>query len=206
MCNEYARQIALGTLAEEFSQTKPLLPAFAWAEGRIPNDLDGKASVRIRDTAPIVRLQGERLIGEMVTWAWAGPRGKPVFNFVSEKRDFARSDRVLILATGFYEYTEPAAPKVKLKDRHLFTLPGQPWFWIAGIVKEGCFTMLTVAPGPDVSPYHDRQIVVLPPADGIDWLTLTKSQGDILATPPAGTFDVVTVRKDGVAIDALTTS
>ena len=28
----------------------------------------------------------------------------------------------LIPATGFYEYTAPEKPKVKLKDRHLFTI------------------------------------------------------------------------------------
>ena len=58
MCNEYARQIALGKLAEEFSRTRQL-PLFGWLGGRIPNDLNGKASVRIRDSAPIFRLQGD---------------------------------------------------------------------------------------------------------------------------------------------------
>jgi putative SOS response-associated peptidase YedK len=32
---------------------------------------------------------------------------------------------------------------------------------VAGIVKEGAFTMLTTEPGEDMRPYHDRQIVVL---------------------------------------------
>jgi len=201
MCNEYARQIALGKLQEEFSRTR--LPALEWAGGRIPNDLEAKASVRIRETAPVFRLRGDRLIGDMISWAWAGPRGKPVFNFVSEKRDFARSDRVLILATGFYEYTDPAAPRVKLKDKHLFVRPNDPWFWIAGIVKEGCFTMLTTPPGPDVAPYHDRQIVTLAPSTGIDWLTMARPQAELLATPAESTFRVDTIRKDGVVLAEL---
>ena len=50
MCNEYARLIALDKAIEAFSRTK--LPAFEWLGGRIPNDLDGKSSVRIRDVAP----------------------------------------------------------------------------------------------------------------------------------------------------------
>ena len=160
MCNEYAREIAIAKLIEEFSRTKQL-PLFEWLDGRIPNDADEKASIKIRDSAPVMHLKDEKLIGQVMPWAWKGPGGKPVFNFVSEKRDFANSDRVLIPATGFYEYTTPTAPKVKLKDRHLFTLSGQEWFWIAGIVKEDCFTMLTVAPGPDIEPFHDRQIVIL---------------------------------------------
>jgi putative SOS response-associated peptidase YedK len=36
------------------------------------------------------------------------------FNFVSEKRSFADSDRALILATGFYGCTAPKDAKVKL--------------------------------------------------------------------------------------------
>jgi len=47
----------------------------------------------------------------------------------------------LIVATGFYEYTAPEAPKIKLKDQHFFTMKGEEWFWVAGIVKDNCFTM-----------------------------------------------------------------
>jgi putative SOS response-associated peptidase YedK len=102
MCNEYACELPIDRLSEAFSQTR--LPPFAWAEGRIPNDVDPKPSIRIRDTAPIVRLRNGGLVGEVATWAWLAPRGKPVFNFVSEGRDFTESDRVLIPATGFFEF------------------------------------------------------------------------------------------------------
>ncbi len=181
------------------AQTKPL-PPFSWLGGRIPNDLDSTASVRIRDTAPIFRLQQDQLVAEMATWAWLTPRGKPVFNFVSEERDFTHSDRVLILTTGFYEYTDPATPSVKLENKHLFSRPGEDWFWIAGIVKQGCFTMLTAAPGPDVAPYHDRQIVTLSAAAGLDWLKLSWPQHKLLQTPPARTFSVETIRQDGTLL------
>ncbi|MBP7701949.1 MAG: SOS response-associated peptidase family protein [Phenylobacterium sp.] len=163
----------------------------------IPNMLDAQPAIRIRDSAFVVRGTGEGLEGAMMTWAWPGPRGAPVFNFRSEGRDFSRSDRVLVLADGFIEYTAPAAG-VKLKDRHLFTMAGEPWFWIAGIVREGCFSLLTAAPGPDVAPYHDRQIVTLPPGDGMAWLNLSQPQQAILRAPPAGAFQVRTLRKDGV--------
>lgn len=198
MCNEYARDLPLDQLEQALSQTK--LPPFGWENGRIPNDLNGKASVKIRDTAPIVRLRQGRLVGTMATWAWLATNGKPVFNFVSDGRDFAASDRVLILATAFYEYTAPSAPRVKLKDQHLFTMAGEPWFWIAGIVKDGCFTMLTTAPGADVAPYHDRQIVTLAPADGLGWLSLFGSPNAMLRVPDAGTLEVRTLRTDGAAV------
>lgn len=199
MCNEYARRIALEKWRGEVGAASGL-PPFEWEDQRIPNALAGAVSVRIGDTAPIIRLRDDRLVGTMTPWAWRTRVGKPVFNFVSEGRDFSDSDRVLILADGFYEYTTPKAAKVKLKDKHFFRMADEPWFWIAGIVKEGCFTMLTVEPGPDVAPYHDRQVVVLAPRAGLDWLTLSRPGGEILAPAPAGSLSVVTLRQDGVEI------
>src|SRR3546814_7278627 len=52
----------------------------------------------------------------MTQWAWIDHRGKPVFNFRSENRSFASSDRRLIPSDGFYEFTVPANPKPRLKD------------------------------------------------------------------------------------------
>ena len=199
MCNEISRKTDLTKIAAEFGLFDEL-PPFEWQDHQIPNDLEGKASVRIGDRSLIVRLQNEKLVGEMATWAWKSPSGKPVFNFVSEGRDFSKSDRVLVFADGFYEFTRPQAPKVKLKDKHLFTVAGEPWFWIAGIVKEGCFTLLTTAPGPDLLPYHDRQIVVLKPIEGRDWLALAQPPSRLLQPRPAGALRVQTLRRDGVTL------
>lgn len=198
MCNEYARRKNLQTLRETFSWTRP--PPFEWADNLIPNDLEGRASVKISETAPIMRLRGDRLVGSMTPWAWKGPHGKPVFNFVSEGRDFSGSDRVLVFADGFYEFTTAPQPGVKLKDKHLFELAGETWFWIAGIVKQGCFSLLTTAPGPDLAPYHDRQVVILRPDEGLDWLTLAAPASDLLRAPPAGSLKVTTVRSNGVTL------
>src|SRR6201986_3633092 len=172
MCNDYAREIEAGRVIAAMEEMKNV-PPFAYSGGRIPNDAAPTPHIKIRDTGLIVRLTDERLQGEMMTWAWLQGK-KPVCNFISEGRDFSKSDRCLILATSFYEYTVPEQqkPKVKLQDQHQFTVKGEDWFWIAGIVKNGCFAMLTVEPGSDIVPYHDRQIVVLPPAGGMEWLTL----------------------------------
>lgn len=199
MCNEYARRRTLENIADDVSEHR--LPVFSRRHGLTPKNLDGKASVRIGDSAPIVRLEAGELVGELAPWAWKGPHGKPVFNFVSEGRDFSRSDRVLVFADGFYEFTAAGAPKVKLKDKHLFELAMAPWFWIAGVVKEGAFSLLTTAPGPDLTPYHDRQIVILPPSQGLDWLNLSRPQRELLKAPAAGELKVMTVRKDGLAAD-----
>jgi putative SOS response-associated peptidase YedK len=196
MCNEFSRTKQLQEAIADFESRG--LPMFEWQDGRIPNDLEGKASIRIRDPALVVRRQGGALVGAMIPWAWPGPKGAPVFNFRSEGRDFSHSDRVLVPADGFFEYTAPAAKGVKLKDRHLFTLTGEDWFWIAGIVKEGCFALLTTPPGPDIAPYHDRQIVTFAPERGMDWLTLAKPEDELLRPLTAGGLTVRTVRKDGV--------
>jgi putative SOS response-associated peptidase YedK len=198
MCNEYARELEAGRIIRLMEEMKDR-PPFAWQSGRIPNDQSPAESIKIRDAGLVVRLRSKTLVGEMLTWGWKTPRGKPVFNFISEGRDFSESDRVLILATSFYEYTEPKTAKVRLKDKHRFTLKGHSWFWIAGIVKQDCFTMLTTKPGPDMIPYHDRQICVLPPAQAIAWLGPDQRNG-ILETPPAGTFAVKTMRKNGEAL------
>ena len=199
MCNEFARKKQLQDAIEEFD--KRALPLFRWHDAMTPN-MDSQPSVKIRDTAMVVRLKAGELEGQMVTWAWLGPNGAPVFNFRSEGRDFGRSDRVLVLADAFYEYTAPATKGVKLKDRHMFTVAGQDWFWIAGVVKDGCFSLLTTEPGPDVKPYHSRQIVTLTPEAGLDWLTLARPEAEILRPGPADTLSVRTIRKDGVDLAA----
>jgi hypothetical protein len=89
--------------------------------------------------------------------------------------------------------------KSKLKDQHQFNLKGEEWFWIAGIVKNDCFAMLTVKPGPDIAPYHNRQIVVLNPSDGMEWLRLSQPESKILAPLPKGSLTHVQSRKDGAA-------
>jgi hypothetical protein len=48
------------------------------------------------------------------------------------------------------------------------------------------FTMLTMEPGPDVAPYHDRQIAILDRADWAAWLDPSVSSKTILKPLPAG--------------------
>ena len=66
------------------------------------------------------------------------------------------------------------------------------------MVKEGAFSLLTTAPGPDLAPYHDRQIVLLPPERGVDWLELSRPADELLTAPPAGALKVTTLRRNGV--------
>ena len=156
--------------------------------------------VRITERAPILRA-ARGGAAELVErrWSWTGPSGKPVFNFRGDGRRFAPAERCVVLADGFYEFTAPADPKAKKKDRWLFTWPaasgGGEWFGIAGIWRHDAtageaFTLLTCPPGPDVAPYHNRQVVLLSPRDCFAWLDPGREAGDFVRPLPEGSLAV----------------
>jgi putative SOS response-associated peptidase YedK len=130
MCNDYRLLVDLASIVEDFDN---LSIKITMPEGT-PN-VPAREDIRITDMASIVRTaEGARGTVELVNrrWSWPGPRGKPVYNFRSEGREF-ESHRCLILADGFYEFTDPAEPKQKRLDKWLFTMSDHPWFCIAGI-------------------------------------------------------------------------
>ena len=178
--------------AEDFEDLKIRI-AFSEA---VPN-IQARADIKITDTAPIVRtIEGTRGAGDLVQrrWSWPGPNGKPVYNFRSEGREFT-SGRCLIVADGFYEFTTPQERKKKRKDKWLFTKKDEHLFCIAGIWRAHhevgeAFTMLTMEPGPDIAPYHNRQIAVLDRASWIDWLDPSVPAKSILKPLPAGSLTV----------------
>ena len=150
--------------------------------------------VRISETAPIVRWNAESGAAELVErrWSWPAPGGKPVFNMRSDGREFSR-DRCLVLADSFYEFTAPNDPKQKRKDCWRFQPPGD--FAIAGIKRKDpdvgeAFTLLTVPPGPDIAPYHNRQIALLTPPQWRAWLDGSERSTELLRANKAGTLSV----------------
>ena len=192
MCNDYRIRVELDQLERLVSEMRVRL---RFPEGR-PN-MEPRDDVRITDRASILRAAADEPGAiELVQrrWSWPGPGGKPVYNFRSEGREFA-SGRCLILADGFYEFTAPDDPKARRKKKWLFTLKDEPWFCIAGLWRSTpevgeAWTMLTAPPGPDVAPYHNRQIVVLPPADGLRWLDPAVPAKGVLKPLPAGSLAV----------------
>lgn len=204
MCNEYRTHVSSSAITEAFSELKIPL---RFPDG-LPN-LEPRDSVRITDRAAVVRAGNDGEAAALVTmrWSWPGSGGKPVYNYRSDGRRLG-PQRVLIPADGFYEFT-PAEDGAKRKTKRLFAPaageggaalvpPGadRAWFAIAGLwrpsgLPEGddAFTMLTAPPGPDVAPYHDRGIVLLPVARWAAWLAGDDAAG-LLGPAAAGSLAV----------------
>jgi putative SOS response-associated peptidase YedK len=193
VCNDYEQHI-------RWAQYCAMMQA---AELGIPTqqselDLPQAGDIRINDAGPVMRAAGNVI--ELCPMNFSFPpsgRGGPVFNFRSEGRHFDQSNRCLIPASAFFEFTGKKYPKAK----HRFTLNGAPFPAIAGIWRDGkpgappAFTMLTTAPGPDVEPYHPRQVVVLRPEDWAAWIYLTKPETQLLRPLAVGSLEVETVRE-----------
>lgn len=179
MCNAYEQHVRWVEYCQMMQALELEIPT-----QQTELDLPQADDIRINDMGPVMRAAGDmiELVQMNFSFPPSGPRGGPVFNFRSEGRDFADSKRCLIPASGFYEFTGKKYPKTK----HRFSLIGAPFMAIAGLWREAqgnhpaSFTMLTTSSGPDVAPYHDRQVVVLQPDNWADWLRLTKPQGELL--------------------------
>lgn len=190
MCNDYRLMVDVASIVEDFADLKIKI---RFGEGA-PN-IQAREDIKITDVGPIIRtVEGARSEGEMVQrrWSWPGPNKRPVYNFRSEGREFT-SNRCLIVADGFYEFTDPTEKGKKRKDKWLFTKRDEPIFCIAGIWRETkevgeAFTMLTMEPGPDIGPYHDRQIVVLERAAWADWLDPSVPAQSVISALPTGTL------------------
>ncbi len=195
MCNLYTQSKSVDEVARLF---RDLQVPLVFPEGA-PNL--STRDIAITDPAAIVRADTNAPGAyELVVrrWSWPGPGGKPVYNFRSDGREF-QSARCLIVADGFYEFTAPKDPKQKRKDRWLFSWadngPAAGMIGIAGLVRNTpevgeAFTMLTTEPGPDVAPYHSRQVCVLPPSDWKAWLDHGAAAEKLLKPLPAGTLSV----------------
>lgn len=189
MCNLYRIEKNPDAIRRLFAEVQIPL---TFPEG-IPNFQP--RDVRISEIAPIVRYNPAVAEGELVErrWSWPSPSGKPVFNMRSDGREFPR-DRCLVMIDGFYEFTTPADPRQKRKDRWLFrSTHGE--VAIAGIVRSNpevgeAFTMLTVPPGPDIAPYHSRGVALLTPPQWPSWLDGSASSVELLRPSAGGSLSV----------------
>ena len=192
MCNDYEQQIAHAQYIEALRQLELASPS-----GETAADLPQADDIRIGDMGTVIRAAGNgvELVQMKFGFPPPRPRAGPIFNFKSDGRHFDKSRRCLIILSGFFEFTGTKYPKAK----HRFSLKDAPLMAIAGLWSEDkdtglSFAMLTTEPGPDIAPYHDRQVVVLRPENWAAWLFLTKPEAELLKPLPAGSLAVETLR------------
>jgi len=194
MCNDYEQHVAWTDYRRAVEQLELGIPTHQ--SGR---DLPLADDIRVNEVGRVMRAAGN--VVELVPMTFGlppkSPRGGPVFNFKSDGRHFGNSNRCLVPASAFFEFTGKRYPKAK----HRFALKDAPFMAIAGIWRETegddppAFTMLTTAPSADVAPYHDRQVAVLRPEDWAAWLYLTKPEAELLRPLSKGSLEVTTVRE-----------
>jgi putative SOS response-associated peptidase YedK len=192
MCNEVARRLALGLIRDDLSQLRIPL---RFPEG-LPN-LQPLDSIRITDATLILRQASDGVEAVVRRWSWPGQGGRPVYNFRSEGRRFDAGQRCLIPVDGFYEFTDPPvdAPKRAKKTKWRFTVTGAEWFCVAGLWRRDpavgeAFTLLTCEPGPDLAPYHSRQIVLPAREQWAGWLDGSLPAAAVCRPAPAGFLTV----------------
>ena len=192
MCNDFGNRVPYSAYVEVFSQTRlPLIVPKA-----VPN-LEPRDDIWLTETAPVLRLAEGGVELVQLRWGFAPerPKGAPVINFHSEGRRFPNG-RCLVPTSHFYEFTGAKSPKSKWR----LTKAGEDWSCFAGLWRPGsaempdAFTLLTTAPGPDVAPIHNRQMVVLERRDWLAWLELTRPESELLHPLPAGSLTVEQVR------------
>ena len=188
MCNLYTQTKSVDEIARIF---RDLQMPLHFPEGA-PNL--AARDIAITDPGAIVRAATDDYELVLRRWSWPGQNGRPVYNFRSDGREFP-SGRCLIVADGFYEFTTPADPKQKRKDRWLFTAPDGSMLGIAGLVRTTAdigeaFTMLTAEPGPDVASYHSRQVALIAQADWKPWLDHSTPARDLIGPLAAGSLTV----------------
>jgi putative SOS response-associated peptidase YedK len=195
MCNDYEQHVAYAAYQKAVRALELDTP-----DKESAADLPQADDIRIGDMGTVIRAAGNGIELVQMRFGFPPPRPKasPVFNFKSDGRHFKDSKRCLIILSGFFEFTGTKYPKAK----HRFSLKGSSLMAIAGLWREGegdeppSFTMLTTEPGPDIEPYHDRQVVILRPADWAHWLFLTKTEEELLKPLPKGSLEVETVRPE----------
>src|ERR1700691_305818 len=101
MCNDYEQHVAWG---EYCKMMQALELGISTRQTEL--DLPQADDIRINDVGPVMRAAGKCI--ELAQMKFGFPpsgRGAPVFNFRSEGRRFGGSDRCLIPASAFFEFT-----------------------------------------------------------------------------------------------------
>lgn len=195
MCNDYGNRVGYREYVDAFSHIR--LPVVFPRPQDAPN-LEPREEIWPTDPAMVIRPAEGGVELVVMRWGLAPgrPKAPPVINMRSEGRSFEKN-RALIPASHFFEFTGSKSPKTRWR----FEKAGEDWFCFAGLIgrgvtKEGepveAFSLLTTEPGPDVKPYHDRQVAILERSQWAPWLEGAPAK-ELLKPLPEGSL---TVRED----------
>lgn len=111
MCNDYERHIRW---AEYCRMMLDLSLGIPTRQSEL--DLPPSDDVRINETTPVMRAadDGIEFVPMNFSFPPSGARGGPVFNFRSKGRQFDTSNRCLIPASAFFEFTGKKYPKTSI--------------------------------------------------------------------------------------------
>ena len=209
MCNRYGYAHPYNSLVDEFSESR--IPIVQWngAQPNAPRD-----QIRPTNMAPVLRpvdsadpAKGLELIElrwGLIPWFhkraikdWkvlgTNVRSETIATTATFREAFKRR-RCLVPATHFFEWTGEKGAKVMWKfsvpEQHIFCFAG---LWDRAETADGViesFTLATCAPGPDCSPYHSRQPVILKRDQRSQWLDLGSTAEDLLQAGGAGEIRV----------------
>lgn len=139
------------------------------------------------NSAPILMLNGDKLIPEAVKWGFPNFHNKGVVinaraETAPEKPTFRKSlesRRCIIPSTGFYEWSH-SGPKTKYQ----FNLSGERVLYMAGLYNdfdgERRFVILTTDANASMQEIHNRMPVVLTHPEMEQWIGSYQGALDIL--------------------------
>lgn len=133
------------------------------------------ALVRKSDPGVVVRADGRV---ELMRWGFFREFNPVINNARADKleggmwKEAFHERRCVIPMTLFYEWGPGTGGR---KQAHEFHDPEDDYLWVAGIWEESqelgpCYTMVTTAASPLMSPIHDRMPALLRPEEMQEWL------------------------------------
>ncbi len=187
----------------------------------LPQDLQANYNVAPTQTMPVIRRQDGVKKAELMRWGiprFIGPgKVKDVFNTRADKafhnwKKLTMSQRVLVPATGFYEWKKVAGGKQPYfihphdndpsTDAGLFAFAG---IWNSWKAEDGTITntysIITTDPNQEMLSVHDRMPVILHRSDEDAWLSESSNYdqdllGGLLMPYDDGGLELFEVSKD----------
>jgi putative SOS response-associated peptidase YedK len=182
MCGKFVLSGDWEIIAQEFDLSAP--ESALRTTGDIQPGQDSTCIIRTETGNGIVNLHW----GFAPQWVTPKPKAKLLINAraetLAEKPSFAdafQKRRCLIVAFGFYEWSE------KKKPFYFYLRSGRP-FGLAGIYEpaitpsgpRSSFVIITTTPNKLIAPLHDRMPVIIPADQRFLWLDCSRYDKDRL--------------------------